>query len=101
MKCWKIIIDKEDGVTGSISKFFMISNQDWHTNHQGEGYTTVRDRLRVICRFPDGYDNKELAMAVAALPQLLSDYRELIAIVEKVNPDRAKKSKQLLRKARQ
>lgn len=79
----------------------MLSNQDWHTNHQGEGYNTVRDRLGVICRFREGYDNKELAMAVANLPQILADYRELIAIVEKVNPDRAKKSKQLLRKAGQ
>lgn len=79
----------------------MISNQEWHTNHQGEGYKTVRDRLRIICSFPEQYDSKELAMAVANLPQILSDYRQLIAIVERIDPDRAKKSKQLLRKAGQ
>lgn len=79
----------------------MILNQEWHTNHQGVGYTTVRNKLRIICGFPTGYDSKELAVAIAAYPEILKDYRELIAIVEKINPDRAKKSKQLLPKAGQ
>lgn len=57
--------------------------------------------MRVICYFPERYNNKELAMAVANLPQIMADYRELIALVEKVNPDRAKKSKQVLKKAGQ